>query len=182
MQFICVKNCTINWTKCSLAQHRFLHKVVSFFWQFCVSSCACNYGGWKQVNWGNCDIPWVNCAVLCVKDDWKGQFWCRSIACQNCAVHPVFPSGMTSHSKITQFNWACTGPLRKTQEISDDQSDNIRNTNTILTNSYQDIFKPKVQSVHNNAEHETQFFIFVDVTVHFLFTRYYGLFKQSIIF
>jgi hypothetical protein len=28
-----------------------------------------------QVNWGNCGIPWVNCAVLCVKDDWKRQFW-----------------------------------------------------------------------------------------------------------
>jgi hypothetical protein len=29
----------------------------------------------RQVNWGNCGIPWVNCAVLCVKDDCKGQFW-----------------------------------------------------------------------------------------------------------
>jgi len=29
----------------------------------------------RQVNWGNCWIPWVNCVVLCVKDDWKGQFW-----------------------------------------------------------------------------------------------------------
>jgi hypothetical protein len=28
----------------------------------------------RQVNWGNCAIPWVNCAVLCVKDNWKGQF------------------------------------------------------------------------------------------------------------
>jgi hypothetical protein len=27
-----------------------------------------------QANRGNCGIPWVNCAVLCVKDDWKGQF------------------------------------------------------------------------------------------------------------
>ena len=29
----------------------------------------------QQINWGNCGIPWVNCAVLCVKDDWKRQFW-----------------------------------------------------------------------------------------------------------
>jgi len=29
----------------------------------------------RQINWGNCRIPWLNCAVLCVKDDWKGQFW-----------------------------------------------------------------------------------------------------------
>ena len=28
-----------------------------------------------------------------------------AIACQNCAVYLVFPSGMTSHSKIAQFNW-----------------------------------------------------------------------------
>jgi hypothetical protein len=29
----------------------------------------------RQVNWGNCGIPWVKWAVLCVKDNWKGQFW-----------------------------------------------------------------------------------------------------------
>jgi len=29
----------------------------------------------RQVNWGNCGIPWVNGAGLYVKDDWKGQFW-----------------------------------------------------------------------------------------------------------
>jgi len=32
--------------------------------------------GVGQVNWGNCGIPWVNCAVLCVKEDWEGHFWC----------------------------------------------------------------------------------------------------------
>jgi hypothetical protein len=78
----------------------------------------------RQVNWGNCGIVWLNCTVLCVKDDWKGQFWgqryCLSklrsllsfscaIPCQNCAVYSVFPSGMTSHSKIAQFNWECIG-------------------------------------------------------------------------
>jgi hypothetical protein len=61
----------------------------------------------RQVNWGNCGIPWVNCAVVRLKDDWKGQFWGCAIACQNCAVYSVFPSGMTSHSKIAQFNWEC---------------------------------------------------------------------------
>jgi hypothetical protein len=25
----------------------------------------------RQVNWGNCGIPPVNCAVLWVKDDWS---------------------------------------------------------------------------------------------------------------
>ena len=31
MQFKCVKNCTNNWTECSLAQHRFPITFVSFF-------------------------------------------------------------------------------------------------------------------------------------------------------
>jgi hypothetical protein len=31
-----------------------------------------------------------------------------AIACQNCAV---FPSGMTSHSKIAPINWECIGCL-----------------------------------------------------------------------
>jgi len=35
-----------------------------------------------------------------------------AIACQNCAVYSVFPSGITSHSKIAQFNWECIAPCR----------------------------------------------------------------------
>jgi len=65
----------------------------------------------RQVNWGNCGIPWVNCAVFCVKDDWKWQFWGLRYCCQNCAVYSVFPSGMTSHGIIAQFNWVCIGRL-----------------------------------------------------------------------
>jgi hypothetical protein len=130
VQFNCVKNCTKNWTECSLAQHRFPIRFVSFFWSvLCVFLCVwlwwiigchmplpfwlCCYNSYflcprvqltictlqwtqgspvfyslcedeclemmpswcQQVNWGNCGIPWVNCAVLCVKDGWKGQFW-----------------------------------------------------------------------------------------------------------
>jgi hypothetical protein len=33
------------------------------------------------------------------------------IDCQNCSVYSVFPSGMSSHSKIVQFNWECIGCL-----------------------------------------------------------------------
>jgi hypothetical protein len=29
----------------------------------------------QQVNWGNCGIPCVNCAFLCVTDELEGQFW-----------------------------------------------------------------------------------------------------------
>jgi len=56
------------------------------------------------VNRGNCGIPRVNCTVLCVEDDWKFSSEACAIACQNCAVYSVFPSGMTSHSKVAQFN------------------------------------------------------------------------------
>jgi hypothetical protein len=63
----------------------------------------------RQVNWGNCRIPWVNCALLCVKDDWIDSSETNAIACQNYAVHSVFLSGMTSHSNIAQFNWGSIG-------------------------------------------------------------------------
>ena len=32
-----------------------------------------------------------------------------AIACQNCTVYSVSPSGMISHTKIAQFNWECIG-------------------------------------------------------------------------
>jgi len=63
----------------------------------------------RQVNWGNCGIPWVNCTVLCVKDDWKGQFW----GLRYCLSKPrsllSFFRQVWRHSKIAQFNWACIG-------------------------------------------------------------------------
>jgi len=72
----------------------------------------------RQVNWGNCGIPWVNCAVLFVKDDWKDSSDACAIACQNWGVNSVFPSGMTSHSKIARFNWECIGRLRRPYSAS----------------------------------------------------------------
>jgi len=105
VQFNCVKKLfeNLNWMFSGTAQVS--QQVCQFFCQFCVSSCACDsvqvtictlrwtqesplfYSFWKveclamipswcrQVNWGKCGILWVNCAVLCVKDDWKEQFW-----------------------------------------------------------------------------------------------------------
>jgi hypothetical protein len=35
-----------------------------------------------------------------------------AIAFQNCAVYSVFPPGMSSHSKISQFNCECIGRLK----------------------------------------------------------------------
>jgi hypothetical protein len=65
----------------------------------------------RQVNWENCEITWVNCAVLFVKDDWKGQFWGLRYCLSQLRSLLSFPSGMTSHSKIARFNWECTGRL-----------------------------------------------------------------------
>ena len=62
----------------------------------------------RQVNWGNCGIPWVNCAVLCAwKTTGKDSSEACFFACQNCAVYSVFTSVMTPPSKIAQFNWEC---------------------------------------------------------------------------
>ena len=36
-----------------------------------------------------------------------------AIVCQNCAVYSVFPTGMTSHNKIAQFNWECIAPFNE---------------------------------------------------------------------
>jgi hypothetical protein len=66
----------------------------------------------RQVNWGNCGITWVNYEVLCVKDDWKGQFWGLRDCLSKLRSSLSFPSGMTSHSKIAQFNWQFIARLR----------------------------------------------------------------------
>jgi hypothetical protein len=52
-----------------------------------------------------------------------------AIACQNCAVYSVFPSGITSHSKIVQFNWECIAPfslLQNIQTVSWAQATSVR--------------------------------------------------------
>jgi hypothetical protein len=65
----------------------------------------------RQVNWENVGFP-----------EWTAQFsvWKAAredsseacvIACQNCAFYSVFPSGMTSHSKMAQFNQEYIGRL-----------------------------------------------------------------------
>ena len=47
-------------------------------------------------------------ALFCVwKKTGKDSSEACAIACQNCAFYLVSPSGMTSHSKIAQFNWEC---------------------------------------------------------------------------
>ena len=80
------------------------------------------------------DVPWDNAiVVLAGKPEetvgfpvWTAQFcvWKttgkdNSEACaityQNCAVYSVFPSGMTSHSKIAHFNWECIGRFRQVE-------------------------------------------------------------------
>jgi len=61
---------------------------------------------WKCV-WSS---EWTAQFSVC-KTTGKDSFEACAIACQNCAVYSVFPLGMTSHSKIAQFNWECIGRL-----------------------------------------------------------------------
>ena len=49
---------------------------------------------------------------LCVKDDWKGQFWgLRYCLSKLRSLLSFFTSGMTPNNKIAQFNWECIGCL-----------------------------------------------------------------------
>ena len=57
--FVCPKVpvtiCTLQWAQGS-----------PFFYSFWKAQCLEMMPSWcGQVNWGNCGIPWVNCAVLC---------------------------------------------------------------------------------------------------------------------
>jgi len=65
----------------------------------------------RQVNWGNCGIPEWTAQFSVWRTTGKDNSEACAFACQNCSVYSVFPSGMTSHSKIAQFNWECIGRL-----------------------------------------------------------------------
>jgi len=73
-----------------------------------------------------CGIPWVNCAVLCVKDDWKGQLWALRYCVSKLRSLLSSPSGMTSHSKIAQFNWEYIARLRMISGVRKTPSATIR--------------------------------------------------------
>ena len=49
-----------------------------------------------------CGFPWASCAVLCVKDDWKGQFW--GLRCCLSKLRILLSFSVKSHTKIAQFN------------------------------------------------------------------------------
>jgi len=58
------------------------------------------------------------CAVFCVGDNWKGQFWGLRYCLSKLRSWRVsFQSGMTSHSKIAQLNWQCEGRLTPTHGL-----------------------------------------------------------------
>ena len=95
-------NCGINWVNCAVMcvkddlKKTVLRpvllpvKTTQFFRQvWC-------HRGVGRINWGNCGIPWLNCAVLCVwKTTWKGQFWdLRYCTVKTAQFTQFFPSGM----------------------------------------------------------------------------------------
>jgi len=59
------------------------------------------------------DSPSEMHSSLCEKTTGNDSSEACAIACQNCVVFSVFPSVVTSHSKIAQFNWECIGHFRK---------------------------------------------------------------------
>jgi hypothetical protein len=96
-----------------------------------------------QVNWGNCGIPWVNCAVLCVKDYWKGHFWGLHYCLSE--LHSLlifFPSGMMSYSKIIDFNCECIWRYLDSNIVTNNHENVISN----ISSDYQ-IFKEELAMV-----------------------------------
>jgi len=75
VQFNCIQKLheILNWMFSGTVQVS--HQVCQFFLVSSVFLLVRVPSWCQRVNWGNCGISWVNCAVLCVKDDWKGQFW-----------------------------------------------------------------------------------------------------------
>ena len=79
-------------------------RLCQFFGQFCVSSCACDV----VVSAVKLKKLWDSLSELlsslCERRLERTVLRPALIACQNCAVYSVFPAGMTSYSKIAQFN------------------------------------------------------------------------------
>jgi len=65
-----------------------------------------------QVNWRNCGIPRVNCAIACAKDDWKGQFWGLRYCLSKLSSLLSFPVRYDVTNKIAHCNWEGIAPFR----------------------------------------------------------------------
>jgi hypothetical protein len=65
----------------------------------------------EKLNWMFVGFPEWTAQFSVWKTTGKDNSEAGAIASQNCAVYSVFPSGITSHSKIAQFNWECIGRL-----------------------------------------------------------------------
>jgi hypothetical protein len=66
----------------------------------------------EKLNWMCVGFPEWTAQFSVWKTTGKDSSEACAIACQNCAVYSVFPSGVTSHSKIAQFKWECIAPFR----------------------------------------------------------------------
>jgi len=97
------------------------------------------------------DVPWDDAIVVWagkLRKLWDSLSEMRSSLCErrlertvlrpallpvkNCAVYSFFPSGITSHSKIAQFNWECIAPFRYLRTWHDA----TRNVNVTCTMLY----------------------------------------------
>ena len=108
----------------------------------------------RQVNWGNCGIPWVKCAFLCVKDDWKGQFWgLRYCLSKLRSLLSFFPSVMTSHSKIAQFNWVYW-VLQSTHAIRNSDGRTVQNLITHFRHPSSSLYQRRFALSGSNGDHQ----------------------------
>jgi len=64
------------------------------------------------MNWMFVGFPELTAQLSVWKKNKKDSYEACVTACHKCAFYSVFPSGMTSHSKMAQFNWEFIAPLR----------------------------------------------------------------------
>ena len=83
-----------------------------------------------QVNWGNCGTPLEKCAVLRVKDDWKGQFWGLSYCLSKLRSLLSFFRQVWRHTeKLLSLTESVSGALRRLPRSGNEQhSKNVPGT------------------------------------------------------
>jgi hypothetical protein len=90
-----------------------------------------------QVNWGSCGIRWVNCAVLCVKDGWKGQFRGLRYCLSKLRSLLSFFRQVWRHTVKSLFNWECVRRfIQGDQKVSVHLMITVQKTRKNILNSF----------------------------------------------
>ena len=138
-----------------------------------------------------------NCVKYCTKNwtecEWNAQFsvWktigkdsseACAIACQNCAVYSVFPTSLTSQSKIAEFNWECIAPFTVSYPkicsvMRQLRSRNVNDKHHLITVNCVGLIRPSFNKLNNGT---FVFFILIPVPCIFYYFVQWPTNGQSI--